>query len=248
MFKKISRLKKNNLNRLKRNLIKNSRLKRIVLGEWTQINPTDPETIQQLTDAMTYGYPVQINYEGSGWRTIQPYGWNTSNQQADGSGGNVLLMCYKDTGEVRSYRMDKIQDIFIDFDSSGMIINNNPEITYDNSLNLEDDLDLLVDNLNSEDNNATLNIEDNYPDDMPPIPGVNEEVQIENGIYDEELQMLVDPIPEVNDFDIDNVETNNFEMDNFNTDNTVDQSTVNTDTIEYNEEMEGENQDGENDI
>lgn len=246
MFKKISRLKTNNLSRLNKNLIKNSRLRRIVLGEWTQINPTDPETIQQLTDAMTYGYPVQINYEGSGWRTIQPYGWNTSNQKADGTGGNVLLMCYKDTGEVRSYRMDKIQDIFIDFDSSGTVMNNNPSMNNDTMNN--DDLDSLVDNLNGGDNGVTFNVEDNYPDDMPPIPEMNDEVQIEDGIYDEELQMLEDPIPEVSNFEMDNIEMNDTEIDNFNTDNTVDQSTVNTDTTSYNEEMEGENQDGENDI
>ena len=111
-----------------------------------------------------------------------------------------------------------------------------------------DDLDSLVDNLNGGDSGVTFNVEDNYPDDMPPIPEMNDEVQIEDGIYDEELQMLEDPIPEVNNFEMDNIEMNDTEIDNVNTDHTVDQSTVNTDTTSYNEEMEGENQDGENDI
>lgn len=225
MLKKISRLKKHNL-------IKISRLKRVTLAEWTQINPSDPETIQQLTDAMTYGSPVQINYQGSGWRTIQPYGWNTSKD------GNVLLMCYKDTGEVRSYRMDKIEDIFIDFDSSGPAIMNNP------SMNNDDDLDSLVDNLNGGDNGVTFNIEDNYPDDMPPIPDMNDdEIQIEEGIYDEELQILENPISDINDQYTFNENISNEDINN----EDINNETINQDNSE-NVEMEGENQNGENDI
>src|SRR3712207_8097746 len=49
---------------------------------------------------------VQIDYDGSGWRNIKPYGWNTSKQNSNGEGGNVLLMCYQDSGEVRSYRFE----------------------------------------------------------------------------------------------------------------------------------------------
>lgn len=223
MLKKISRLKKNNL-------IKISRLKKLILAEWTQINPTDPETIQQLTDAMTYGNPVQINYKGSGWRTIQPYGWNTSKE------GNVLLMCYKDTGEVRSYRMDKIEDIFIDFDASGPIMTNNPSMNYDN------DLDSFVQNLNGGDSDITFEIEDNYPDDMPPIPGMNgDDIEVEEGIYDDELEILENPILEVNDF---NQINDQFNVDeNFNNE-IIDQNNNQNENIE----MEGEDQNGENDI
>lgn len=228
MLKKISRLKKNNM-------IKTSRLKRLVFAEWTQINPTDSETIQQLTDAMTYGNPVQINYEGSGWRTIQPYGWNTSKD------GNVLLMCYKDTGEVRSYRMDRIEDIYIDMDSTGPAISNNPSMNYD------DDLDLLTQNLNGGDNEFEVNIEDNYPDDMPPIPGddVNN-VEIENGIYDDELQILENPSTLMEQTDeINNVIDSPVIEQNIN-EETNEQQDLNNDNQNMETEMEGENQNDEN--
>lgn len=227
MFKKISRLKKNNL-------IKSSRLKRLIFAEWTQISPTDPETIQQLTDAMTYGNPVQINYEGSGWRTIQPYGWNTSKD------GNILLMCYKDTGEVRSYRMDRIDDIFIDTDSTGPAMSNNPSMNYD------DDLDNLVQNLNGGDSGVTFNIEDNYPDDMPPIPTEDsEDISFDTGIYDEELQILENnPVQEyIETEDMNNVEIDNTDIE---VDNTNNLEETNISNEQENVDLEGEDQNDEN--
>lgn len=161
---KTSRLKKNN------NLIKVSRLKRNIFAEWSQINSDDPNLIQYFTDAMTYGYPVQIDYEGSGWRNIQPYGWNTSKD------GNVLIMCYKDTGEVRSYRLDKIEDMYIDMTADGTPINDNPGMTNDQSL----------DNNQSNDD---IPIMDTQTVDMPLLPEDNIQ-EIEPGIYDEELSLF----------------------------------------------------------
>jgi hypothetical protein len=89
-------------------LIKTSRLRRKIYAEWTPIDPQAGDAVQVVTDAMAAGTQIQIEYQGSGWRLIQPYGWNTS------KAGNILLMCYKDTGEVRSYRLDRINQILVD--------------------------------------------------------------------------------------------------------------------------------------
>ena len=45
---------------------------------------------------------IKINYAGSGWRNILPYGWYTSKDN------NVLLYCYKENSAIRSYIVDKI--------------------------------------------------------------------------------------------------------------------------------------------
>ena len=82
-------------------------LKRQLIAAWHPINLDTSNTLQVLTDAMAYNSTVQINYRGSGWRSILPYGWNSSKD------GNILLMCYKNTGEIRSYRVDKINDLLI---------------------------------------------------------------------------------------------------------------------------------------
>lgn len=91
-------------NKSSRRLLKR---KRYFTAKWNPIDMDHGNPLQVLTDAMTYNATVQINYRNSGWRTILPYGWNSSKE------GNVLLMCYKDTGEIRSYRLDRINDLLI---------------------------------------------------------------------------------------------------------------------------------------
>lgn len=83
--------------------------RRTLIAQWRPVDIKNnvSATLQVLTDAMTYGSTIQINYRNSGWRTILPYGWNSSKS------GNILLMCYKDSGEIRSYRIDRIYDILI---------------------------------------------------------------------------------------------------------------------------------------
>jgi hypothetical protein len=161
---KISRLRKLNI------LTKVSRLRKI--AEWSEINMSDPDLFQKITDAITYGYPVQINYEGSGWRNIQPYGWNTSKQKSDGEGGNVLLMCYKDTGELRSYRLDKIQDLYIDYDNQ-VSTTNNPQMADDEQTQIYEDI-----------------MNDQKDIDMPTLPEDNNEKAKPPGVYDDELSIL----------------------------------------------------------
>lgn len=85
------------------------RRKRLVFAEWVPGDINDPNLVQQVTDIMASGGQMQIEYNGE-WKTIEPYGWNSS------KAGNVLLMCYKDTGEVRSYRLDRITDVQFDTD------------------------------------------------------------------------------------------------------------------------------------
>lgn len=179
MLKKISRLKKNN---------RSKRLRKVILAEWQQINKDN--YIEELTDAMTYNYPVQINYEGSGWRTINPYGWNTSQQNEDGTGANILLMCYKDTGEVRSYRMDKILELYIDKESM-VFINNNVEMNNDN------DLDGLINMQTNQKQDVDITLND-YPDDMPELPEMNDLNVEPDGVYDQELEMLSNDINDQN--------------------------------------------------
>ena len=89
----------------------NSRLfRKRILAEWVPVDVDSNDFLQLLTDAMAYNTSVQINYRGSGWRSILPYGWNSSKD------GNILLMCYKDTGEIRSYRVDRIYDLLVNND------------------------------------------------------------------------------------------------------------------------------------
>ena len=107
---------------MKRLLRKISRL-RIKTAEWQSIDINSPDLVQDITDAMAASTQIQIEYEGSGWRLIQPYGWNTS------KAGNILLMCYKDTGEIRSYRLDRVIQVLVD-DS---LLTNEPVDTIDDN-------------------------------------------------------------------------------------------------------------------
>lgn len=80
---------------------------RIVLSEFVKINMND-DAIQFITDCMAESLLIQIEYLNSGWRTVLPYGWNTS------KAGDLLIMCYKDNTDIRSYRFDRILQLFVD--------------------------------------------------------------------------------------------------------------------------------------
>lgn len=96
--------------------------KRTLTAQWkpVDIKNNNSLALQALTDAMTYNATIQINYRNSGWRTIIPYGWNASKD------GNILLMCYKNTGEIRSYRIDRIYDLLVNDTLMDKISENNP--------------------------------------------------------------------------------------------------------------------------
>jgi hypothetical protein len=233
---KISRLKRSSqLNKVNQ-LIKTSRLKKIV-AEWTEISMSDPDIIQKITDSMTYGYPVQINYQGSGWRNIQPYGWNTSKQKSNGDGGNVLLMCYKDSGELRSYRLDKIQDLYIDYDNQ-VSMTNNPQMNNDEETQIYED---IMNDQGKEDLN------------MPPIPGEENNKPEPPGVYDDELSILRDEPQQ--QIEVPNIDMNNTQQPNEepvpeidNTENTQPEITEEPQNVEepVNNEQPIENTEDEN--
>lgn len=117
---------------MKRLLKKISRLRRKIIAEWVPVDPNSEDIVQIITDAMAAEAQIQIEYEGSGWRLIQPYGWNSSKE------GNILLMCYKDTGEIRSYRLDRVLQVLVD---ENMLSNEpviNGPITPDNMYDVQD--------------------------------------------------------------------------------------------------------------
>jgi hypothetical protein len=174
-------------------LLKKSNTQLKKKAEWEEISPNDPNIMDMITDAIANNQQVQVNYQGSGWRLIEPFGWNTSND------GNVLLMCYKDTGEVRSYRFDKITKVLVD--------NNLVEDYYDFDINEdgepESDIPLLPDEENDE--------MDNQDEDLPFDNGLDylEDDQFNDFYMNEDEND--DDFSEFNDNEMNNDEFNNFD-------------------------------------
>lgn len=114
----------------------------VVLADWVSVDTNNQDVVEIITDAMSNDDWIQIEYEGSGWRLIQPYGWNTSRA------GNALLMCYKDSGEIRSYRFDKILQILVDDSLLEDKLSDPGEIyeTDDYDTTIKDDIPLLPTN------------------------------------------------------------------------------------------------------
>lgn len=82
-------------------------MKRLIANSLTPVK-LDDGAIQYLTDSMANDLLIQIEYQGSGWRTVQPYSFTTSKDN------NLLVMCYKADGSVRSYRFDRIEQLYVD--------------------------------------------------------------------------------------------------------------------------------------
>ena len=128
-------------------LLKSKTNKKTLYAEWQEGDINDPNMIQYITDVMANGGQMQIEYNGE-WKTILPYGWNSSKD------GNVLLMCYKDTGEVRSYRLDRMTDIQYDSDTIDFSLYEGGENDGEENIDLDyptlPDEELEVDNNGSE--------------------------------------------------------------------------------------------------
>lgn len=135
--------------------------RRNVFAEWISSDPSDPNLVQNITDIMAGGGQIQIQYNGE-YKTILPYGWNSSKE------GNVLLMCYKDTGEVRSYRLDRVTEVL--FDSDNLPVGMQEEGLFDDQ-----------------------SIENN-PDDMGDIPQLPDEEVVDEFSGEDQLQF--DPLNE----------------------------------------------------
>ena len=183
-------------------------------AEWKSVNNYD-DRIQELTNCMALGIMAKINYQNSGWRDIYPYGWNTSKTQSNGDGGNILLMCYKDTGEIRSYRLDRIEELLID-DS---LIENQP-VTVNDMYEVED--------YNSDPSDFEI-------PELPNMEQIIEETENEMGQespFDEGINYLNNDFNENNEFN----EVENFESDNLYDNNIEEDSNQN-----INDEIEEEN-------
>jgi len=102
-------MKKRNIKRLlknKKHLFKTSKLTK--QADWIDVNVYQNDIINIITDAISQQSVIKVNYAGSGWRNILPYGWYTSKDN------NILLYCYKENSAIRSYRLDKVINLMID--------------------------------------------------------------------------------------------------------------------------------------
>lgn len=167
--------------------IRNKR--RYVFAEWVPMEANDPDVIQHTTNVMALGGAMQIEYQDGGIRTIYPYGWNTSKD------GNVLIMCYKDDGGVRSYRFDRINQFIFD-DST---IEKGEEMG-------EAQQEQTQDSQEEEVQNPTLDVQDYGEEDsedtlpqLPQVPQENNQLDVQQpSPFDEAIDTLDDSQPEQN--------------------------------------------------
>ena len=155
------------------------RLAKIKLAK-TQI-PINDEAVSLITDSMANGLTIDIDYTGSGMRNnILPYGWSTS------KAGDLLIMCYKSTGEIRSYRYDRINQLFI-----------------------EDDLIQAYESPPETEQQEEETIPNDYI--IPPLPNIDEILQLsENEMPDEPYAEAVDTL-ENTDTNIESIDNINVE-------------------------------------
>ena len=183
----------------KKIIFKTSKLKKV--ADWKDVNVYQNDIINIITDAMSQQSVIKINYAGSGWRNILPYGWYTSKDN------NVLLYCYKENSAIRSYRLDKIINLMID-DSLDTDFNNKEENKMEDFEILElpenneeiieisenekgaetpfdESLEILENNFNISNNDENNNDENN-----------NEESMQDNNINQEEINKMMSESPE----------------------------------------------------
>lgn len=163
------------------NSFKNLRIKRrYIFAEWIPKDPNDPDVIQDVTNVMALGGAMQIRYQDGGVRTIYPYGWNTSKN------GDVLIMCYKDDGNVRSYRLDRVQ-----------------QFIFDDSI-IEQDYENMQESSEEVVQNPTLEVND-YGDQeenensIPSLPPDDTQINVEQPLpYDDAIDIMETSQPEEN--------------------------------------------------
>ena len=129
----------------------------------------DVDLIQLLTDCMANASPVQLEYIDTGWRTVVPYGWYVSKD------GNLLVYCYKNGMDIRSYRFDRITQLYVD----ESMLNGAPEA----DLGLAEMLDYR----------ATM---EDYQ--MPALPNLDEVLQLSETEQGEEESPFEDGIDALN--------------------------------------------------
>lgn len=188
------------------------RRRRILLAEWVSGDINDPNIVQQITDVMANGGQIQIEYNGE-WKTVEPYGWNSS------KAGNILLMCYKDTGEIRSYRLDRITNIQFDSDTIDLQqygFDQADEI--DTSSEIPSEIDGVE--VPTLDENNELNVQDQNQQEESPFDGaidILEQVDDQYKIEDLRTVGIEDYQPvDINQYDSTNQQETQNDIDNQN--------------------------------
>lgn len=192
--KQMRRLRKRRLAYLAKRSFKDLRKRRMIFAEWMSSDPSDPNLVQNITDIMAVGGQIQIQYNGE-YKNILPYGWNSSKD------GNVLLMCYKDTGEVRSYRLDRITEVL--FDSENLPMN----MQYENDQTMGDQLENDMGDIPDLPDDST----DEFSTEEQSEFGVPNEQELP---FDEALDIMDENIEQpIDEFSSENVDENEIHQD-----------------------------------
>ena len=146
-----------------------------IFSEWQELNLYDPNLMNILNDAMINQIPIELNYEGSGTRDVIPYAFTQTKD------GNILLNVYKDTGEIRRYRFDRINNIWIDN------IDQYEEESYEQNNNEQEFTEEDYNNVYNEQYNEEYNEEIPMYDDPELNNSNQQQISQEEPIYDEQI-------------------------------------------------------------
>lgn len=146
-----------------------------IFSEWQELNLYDPNLMNILNDAMINQIPIELNYEGSGTRDVIPYAFTQTKD------GNILLNVYKDTGEIRRYRFDRINNIWIDNTDQY------EEESYEQNNNEQEFMEEDYNNMYNEQYNEEYNEEIPMYDDPELNNSNQQQVSQEEPIYDEQI-------------------------------------------------------------
>ena len=146
-----------------------------IFSEWQELNLYDPNLMNILNDAMINQIPIELNYEGSGTRDVIPYAFTQTKD------GNILLNVYKDTGEIRRYRFDRINNIWIDNTDQY------EEESYEQNNNEQEFMEEDYNNIYDEQYNEEYNEEIPMYDDPELNNSNQQQISQEEPIYDEQI-------------------------------------------------------------
>ena len=146
-----------------------------IFSEWQELNLYDPNLMNILNDAMINQIPIELNYEGSGTRDVIPYAFTQTKD------GNILLNVYKDTGEIRRYRFDRINNIWIDNTDQY------EEESYEQNNNEQEFMEEDYNNIYNEQYNEEYNEEIPMYDDPELNNSNQQQISQEEPIYDEQI-------------------------------------------------------------
>lgn len=146
-----------------------------IFSEWQELNLYDPNLMNILNDAMINQIPIELNYEGSGTRDVIPYAFTQTKD------GNILLNVYKDTGEIRRYRFDRINNIWIDNTDQY------EEESYEQNNNEQEFMEEDYNDMYNEQYNEEYNEEIPMYDDPELNNSNQQQISQEEPIYDEQI-------------------------------------------------------------